>query len=121
MLAGFAVALFFVYWACAGFAAWLARRFGARWRLQGHDAAAAPLSTRAGFVTLIFAISLASFILEPAANTFSRHFEHEADVYGQEAIHGSAWTSASEASNTRRLTAERDTPAVSAIDGITSL
>ena len=43
---------------------------------------------RAGFVVLIFAISVASFVLEPASNTFSRHFEHEADVYGQEAIHG---------------------------------
>jgi Zn-dependent protease with chaperone function len=28
------------------------------------------------------------FVLEPIGNTFSRHFEHEADVYGQEAIHG---------------------------------
>jgi Zn-dependent protease with chaperone function len=87
-LAGIAIALFFVYWACAGFAAWLARRFGARWRLQGQEANAAPLATRSGFIVLIFAITVAGFILEPAANTFSRHFEHEADVYGQEAIHG---------------------------------
>jgi Zn-dependent protease with chaperone function len=29
-----------------------------------------------------------SFLLTPAGNTFSRHFEHEADVYGQEAVHG---------------------------------
>jgi STE24 endopeptidase len=88
MLCGIAIAFFFIYWACAGFAAWLARRFGASWRLQGRDADAAPLSTRAGFVVLIFAITVAGFILEPAGNTFSRHFEHEADVYGQEAIHG---------------------------------
>jgi Zn-dependent protease with chaperone function len=87
-LAGMALALFFIYWACAAFAAWLARRFGANWLLQSLDAATAPLSTRAGFVVLIFAITLAGFILEPAANTFSRHFEHQADVYGQEAIHG---------------------------------
>jgi STE24 endopeptidase len=85
MIAGFAIGLFFVYWACAGFAAWLARRYGARWGLPEGDSA---LSTRAGFVVLIFAITLASFVLEPASNTFSRHFEHEADVYGQEAIHG---------------------------------
>ena len=37
---------------------------------------------------LLFAISVAGFVLEPASNTFSRHFEHQADVYGQEAIHG---------------------------------
>jgi Zn-dependent protease with chaperone function len=87
-LAGMAIALFFVYWACAAFSAWLARRFGTRWNLKGPDANAAPLSTRAGFVVLIFAITVAGFILEPASNTFSRHFEHEADIYGQEAIHG---------------------------------
>ena len=81
-------ALFFVFWGCAGFAVWLARRFGASWRLQVNDSAAAPLASRTGFVVLIFAISIAGFVLQPAANTMSRHFEHEADVYGQEAIHG---------------------------------
>jgi STE24 endopeptidase len=79
-----AVGLFFIFWACARLAAWLVRRFGARWRLPQGEAA---LATRAGFVTLIFAVSLAQFILEPVSNTVSRHFEHEADVYGQEAIH----------------------------------
>ncbi len=84
MLAGYAVALFFVYWACAGFADWLARRFGPRWRLPEGS----PLASRAGFVVLIFAVSVAGFVLQPASNAFSRHFEHQADVYGQEAIHG---------------------------------
>jgi Zn-dependent protease with chaperone function len=81
MLAGMAVALFFVFWACAGFAAWLVRRFGARWHVDA-------LSTRAGFVVLLFTISVVSFLLTPASNAFSRHFEHQADVYGQEAVHG---------------------------------
>jgi STE24 endopeptidase len=88
MLAISAIGLFFIYWACAAFSAWLAGRFGARWNLQGQDAAAAPLSTRAGFVVLIFAITVAGFVLEPVSNTISRYFEHQADVYGQEAIHG---------------------------------
>ena len=83
MLAGFAAALFFVYWGCAAFANWLAQRFGARWGLD----AAAPLACRAGFVVLLFTISVASIVLEPPANGFSRHFENQADVYGQEAIH----------------------------------
>ena len=87
MLAIAAVGLFFVYWACAGFAAWLARRFGARWRLGGGEGASA-LSSRAGFVVLLFAVSVAGFLLEPVNNAISRHFEHQADVYGQEAIHG---------------------------------
>jgi len=84
MLTGFAIALFFVYWGSAAFANWLAHRFGGRWGLDP----VAPLASRAGFVVLLFTVSLASFVLEPAANAFSRHFEHEADIYGQEAIHG---------------------------------
>jgi len=77
----YSVALFFVYWACARFAAWMARRFGRRWGAED-------LSSRAGFVLLLFAVSIGGFLLEPVGNTLSRHFEHQADVYGQEAIHG---------------------------------
>jgi Zn-dependent protease with chaperone function len=80
-LAGSAVFLFFLYWACAVVAAWLARRLGPRWGVES-------LASRAGFVVLLFTVSVASFILQPIGNAFSRHFEHEADVYGQEAIHG---------------------------------
>jgi STE24 endopeptidase len=80
-LAGYAIALFFVYWACSAFAAWLIRRCGPAW-------GAPDLSSRTGFVVLLFAISIAGFLLEPAGNAFSRHFEHQADVFGQEAIHG---------------------------------
>ncbi len=88
MLAGMAAGLFFVFWACAGLSAWLARRFGARWQLGEADNGAAPLASRQGFLVLLFALSLAGLVLQPASNTFSRHFEHEADIYGQEAIHG---------------------------------
>ncbi|MGB8030705.1 MAG: M48 family metallopeptidase [Terracidiphilus sp.] len=76
-----AVGLFFVFWVCAGFAAWMVRRFGARWGTN-------ELSSRTGFVVLLFAVSIASFLLQPVSNAVSRHFEHQADVYGQEAIHG---------------------------------
>jgi Zn-dependent protease with chaperone function len=84
MLTGFGVALFFVYWGCAGFSNWLASKFGGRWGLSEAE----PLACRAGFVVLLFTISVASFVLEPVSNGFSRHFEHQADIYGQEAIHG---------------------------------
>jgi STE24 endopeptidase len=87
MLGIMAVGLFFVFWACARFAEWMLGRFGAGWGIKGNDGVA-PVATRAGFLTLIFALSIAGFILTPALNTMSRHFEHEADVYGQEAIHG---------------------------------
>jgi len=80
-IAIYSAGLFFVYWACAGFAAWLVRRAGPRWGTN-------ELASRTGFVVLIFAVSIASFLLEPAGNAVSRHYEHQADVYGQEAIHG---------------------------------
>jgi STE24 endopeptidase len=81
MLGIMAVGMFFVFWICARVAEWMVRRFGPRWQIDS-------LANRAGFLTLIFALSIASFLLTPASNTMSRHFEHEADVYGQEAIHG---------------------------------
>lgn len=74
-------ALFFVYWACAALAAWLVRRYGPRWGIF-------ELSSRTGFVVLLFVVSIAGFLLQPVENAVSRHFEHQADVYGQEAIHG---------------------------------
>jgi STE24 endopeptidase len=84
-------ALFFIYWACAAFAAWLIRRLGARWGISSPQNAASPepwQSSRTGFVALLFVVFLANFLMEPASNAFSRHYEHQADVYGQEAIHG---------------------------------
>jgi Zn-dependent protease with chaperone function len=81
MLAGMAVAMFVVFWAGARFAEWLVRRFGPRWQIDS-------VASRAGFLALMVAFSAANLILTPAANSFSRHFEHQADVYGQEAIHG---------------------------------
>jgi STE24 endopeptidase len=81
MLSVMAVVLFFVFWGCARSAEWLVRRFGPRWQVES-------VADRAGFLTLLLAFSIVSFLLTPAGNTFSRHFEHEADIYGQEAIHG---------------------------------
>ncbi len=81
MLAGLMVGLFFVFWACANLAEAMVRRYGERWNVHA-------VGSRAGFLTLFFALSIAGFVLTPVGNTVSRHFEHEADIYGQEAIHG---------------------------------
>jgi STE24 endopeptidase len=81
MLAGMMIGLFFVFWASANLAQGMVRRFGERWKVRG-------VASRPGFLTLFFALSIAGFVLTPVGNTVSRHFEHEADVYGQEAIHG---------------------------------
>jgi STE24 endopeptidase len=70
---------------------WICRLAGAAlWRAGACRPATRrrPLATRAGFVVLILAVTIAGFVLEPVTNTISRHFEHQADVYGQEAIHG---------------------------------
>ena len=82
-----AVALFFVFWACARLADWMAKRYGLRWGIDPPPEVP-PLGTRTGFLVLFLVFSAVSFLLEPASNTVSRYFEHQADVYGQEAIHG---------------------------------
>ena len=81
MLAMMMGGLFFVIWVCAHFAECLVRRFGERWHVNG-------VATRAGFVALFLAFSMVGIVLTPVGNGISRHYEHEADVYGQEAIHG---------------------------------
>jgi Zn-dependent protease with chaperone function len=81
MLTGMMIGLFFVFWVCANLAEGMVRRFGERWSVQS-------VASRPGFVTLFFAFSIAGFVLTPVGNTVSRHFEHEADIYGQEAVHG---------------------------------
>ena len=76
-----AACLFFIFWICAGVAAWLIHFRGSRWQIES-------LHSRAGFIALLFVLAIAGFFIEPGANAISRHFEHQADVYGQEAIHG---------------------------------
>lgn len=73
--------LIFVYWFCARFAAWMVERRGMRW-------GATDLGSRTGFLVLIFAVTIVMFLAEPIENGSSRYFEHQADVFGQEAIHG---------------------------------
>jgi Zn-dependent protease with chaperone function len=70
------------------FAGWLGRHKTAAWKLSSADSTIAPLATRQGFLLILLTVSLLSLILQPASNALSRHYEHEADVYGQEAIHG---------------------------------
>ena len=78
LLAGF---LFFAYWLCARLGTWMVGRFGERW-------GATDVGSRTGFLVLLFVITIVSFLSEPIDNGVSRYFEHQADVYGQEAIHG---------------------------------
>jgi STE24 endopeptidase len=63
------------------FVTWAIAKFGARWKVPDQQDWAA-------FAVLLLAFSIFSALLEPAQAAFSRHDEHAADVYGQEAIHG---------------------------------
>ena len=59
----------------------LLRRFGAAWRIPSQQDWGA-------LVVLLLVLSALSLVAEPIANAFSRSIEHNADVYGQEAVHG---------------------------------
>lgn len=78
----FAIAMLFVllYLALHG-ANWALRRWGQRWDIRGvEDWASLPL--------LLLLFSVFTFLGTPAFNSFSRHQEHQADVYGIEVTHG---------------------------------
>jgi STE24 endopeptidase len=60
---------------------WAVRRWGARWQIRNFaDLASVPL--------LALLLGVFSFISTPLQNGVSRYFEHQADTYGLEAIHG---------------------------------
>ena len=78
---------FFAAMMLAGF--WLGRRivlallakWGGAWHIRGvDDLAALPV--------LMLALALLNLVGEPIGNAFSRHIEHQADIYGLEVTHG---------------------------------
>ena len=60
---------------------WLISRYGASWHIPSQNDWGA-------LVILLLVLSVLSFLSEPIVNGYSRMHEHDADVYGQEAIHG---------------------------------
>jgi Zn-dependent protease with chaperone function len=71
--------------ALCGLTVWLgrllARRWGRVWRVES-------VTSLPGLVILMLALAVLQAVTEPVGNFASRYAEHEADVYGQEAIHG---------------------------------
>ena len=63
------------------FVQWAIAKFGARWGIPSQNDWAA-------LAVLMLAFSVFGALLEPVESAFSRHDEHAADVYWQEAIHG---------------------------------
>lgn len=82
------VLLLAIFWICAVFSGEMIARKAARWGFAENFEGVAPAATRPGFLVLLLMLTIVSLILQPASNAISRHYEHEADVYGQEAIHG---------------------------------
>ena len=60
---------------------WTVARYGARWGIR-------ELSDWASLPLLVLIISVLTFLTTPAFNAVSRHYEHQADQYGLEVIHG---------------------------------
>lgn len=60
---------------------WLISRFGKRWGVTSQNDWGA-------LAVLLLVLSVLSFFTDPIVNGYSRMHEHDADVYGQEVIHG---------------------------------
>jgi len=59
----------------------LLARYGQGWGIRGLD-------DLASLPALLLVISIFGFVGSVASNTFSRYVEHQADLYGQEVVHG---------------------------------
>jgi STE24 endopeptidase len=60
---------------------WVLARWGKEWEIRGADDLAA-------LPALLLILSIFNFASDPMSNAFSRHVEHQADVYGLEVTHG---------------------------------
>lgn len=72
-----AVVILIFYWIGARLLVWLLPRWGIQ---------SAENWSSLGLILLL--LTVLSFLAEPIGNAFSRSIEHQADVYGQEVIHG---------------------------------
>jgi STE24 endopeptidase len=75
------VTLFICFWLGRMLVLWMLARRGERWQVQGvNDWASLPL--------LFLALSVLTIAATPLFSAFSRHLEHQADIYGLEVTHG---------------------------------
>jgi STE24 endopeptidase len=76
-----AAILLFILYLCYRLSNGMLARWGTQWSIRD-------LQDWASLPALLFVITLLAFLATPAFNGVSRHFEHEADRYGLEVIHG---------------------------------
>lgn len=78
---------------------WMLARWGAGWGGRGvEDWASLP--------ALLLILSVFSFLFDPISNAYSRHVEHQADVYGLEVTHGILPDAAQAAANSFQVEGE---------------
>lgn len=75
-----AILLFLLYFGYR-LASWMLAKWGAQWAVRD-------LEDWASLPALLLVITVLAFFATPLFNGVSRHFEHEADRYGLEVIHG---------------------------------
>ncbi|HET9086608.1 MAG TPA: M48 family metallopeptidase [Acidobacteriaceae bacterium] len=80
-LAFTALLLFVLLWLAWLCVRWLVARWGPFWGIRSED-------DWATLAIVVLVATCISFLSSPIANFFSRWEEHQADIFGQEAIHG---------------------------------
>jgi STE24 endopeptidase len=81
MLAIFLLIFLALFYAGYRLAHWMLHRWGESWGIRD-------LADWASLPMLVLIISVLTFIASPLLNTVSRHYEHQADQYGLEVVHG---------------------------------
>jgi Zn-dependent protease with chaperone function len=80
---------------------WTLVRWSSAWGIRGAD-------DWASLPVLLLLLSVAAIFITPIANSFSRHVEHQADVYGLEITHGLTRDSAQTAAQAFQILGEVD-------------
>ena len=81
MLCLFALILLVLFYVGYRLIGWVLLRWGEKWKVRQLD-------NWASLPALLFLITVLVFLTNPALNAISRHYEHQADQYGLEVIHG---------------------------------
>jgi Zn-dependent protease with chaperone function len=75
------VVMFIAYYIAARLGRWMINRWGPRWSIRSLD-------DYASVPALLLVVSLFLLVTGPILSGYSRHLEHQADIYGLEVIHG---------------------------------
>ncbi len=77
----FAAVMFIFFWLAFRILHWVVPSIENSWHISSLDD-----WSSLGLILLL--VTVLSFFADPIGNAFSRHIEHQADVYGEEVVHG---------------------------------